>query len=154
MNWWAFAPQSLEIRSSGHDYNYCILYKRKWKPQIFALLESQQTEVVHRYFVWWQWDKQFTRRDMCSISVLKQQMLLRQYTILSDILWLLFSVAFCCWYYLSFIGSEVFGIGYCNWDVAVTFCRKAVAIGWWLVPVLSVILMEHLFDKLINVLIF
>ncbi|KAE9444668.1 hypothetical protein C3L33_23435, partial [Rhododendron williamsianum] len=34
-------------------------------------------------------------------------------------------------------GSEVFGIGYCNRDVAVAFCRKAVAIGGSLVSVLA-----------------
>ncbi|KAE9456627.1 hypothetical protein C3L33_11436, partial [Rhododendron williamsianum] len=35
------------------------------------------------------------------------------------------------------VGSEVFGIGYCNRDVAVAFCRKAVAIGGSLVSVLA-----------------
>lgn len=34
-------------------------------------------------------------------------------------------------------GSEIFGIGYSNWDVAVTICRKAMDIGWSLVPVLT-----------------
>lgn len=32
-------------------------------------------------------------------------------------------------------GPKVFGIGYCNWDVAVDVCRKAMAISRSLVPV-------------------
>ena len=34
-------------------------------------------------------------------------------------------------------GPEVFGIRYCNWDVAVAVCRKAMATSWSLVPVLA-----------------